>query len=142
MKHLYILTLALFPLTLFSQPVERKPTQQVRNEQRITMPSEFVSEDGVRTTVVHEDGSKTITVTATEVSPSNYSNNSPSQNATVISSFAWTKTDLELYIMSLEQKKLIVSNNQKDHESALESGWYDFINEMIRQSNVLLEQMN
>ncbi len=143
MKLFYLLTLIGFlPFGVFSQTVNRQPNSTVKTDVQSKTDGDLVIVEGNRTTTIHPDGSRTITVDATQVSPSNYSAQASPQNpAASPASLQWIKEDLELYIASLEDKKTIVSNNPEEHAKAIESGWYDFIDEMIRQSEELLTSM-
>lgn len=143
MKLFYLFTLIGFlPFGGYAQNVNRQPKSTVKTDVQSKTDGDLVIVDGNRTTTIHPDGSKTITVDATQVSPSNYSAQSNQQNpAPSPVTMAWTKEDLELYIASLEAKKAHVSQIPEEHTKALESGWYEFIDEMIRQSEELLSNM-
>lgn len=142
MKLFYITLFGFLPFGVFAQTVNRQPISTVKTDVQSKTDGDLVIVEGNRTTTIHPDGSRTITVDATQVSPSNYSAQTNQQNpAPSPASLQWTKEDLELYIASLETKKSIVSNNPEEHAKAIESGWYDFIDEMIRQSKDLLTNM-
>lgn len=143
MKLFYLFTLIGFlPFGGYAQNVNRQPKSTVKTDVQSKTDGDLVIVDGNRTTTIHPDGSKTITVDATQVSPSNYSAQSNQQNPVATpASLNWTKEDLELYIASLKTKKSIVSSNPEEHAKAIESGWYEFIDEMIRQSEELLSNM-
>lgn len=143
MKLFYLALMGILPMGAFSQTVTRQPQNIIRTDAQNKTNGDLVIVEGNRTTTIHPDGSRTITVDATQVSPSNYSAQSNQQNPTVSpATMQWTKEDLELYIASLEAKKVHVSQIPEEHLKALESGWYDFIDEMIRQSKELLSSMN
>lgn len=143
MKFLYIALLGCLPIGVFAQTVTRQPQNIVRTDVQSKTNGDLVIAEGNRTTTIHPDGSRTITVDATQVSPSSYSAQTQEQNpAASPVTMQWTKEDLELYIASLEAKKVHVSQNPEEHTKAVESGWYDFIDEMIRQSKELLSSMN
>jgi hypothetical protein len=142
MKLFYLALLGCLPVGAFAQKVNRQPQNIVRTDVQNKTNGDLVIVEGNRTTTIHADGSRTITVDATQVSPSSYSAQSQQQNpAPSPVTMQWTKEDLELYIACLEAKKVHVSQIPEEHTKAIVSGWYDFIDEMIRQSKELLSSM-
>jgi hypothetical protein len=142
MKLFYITLMGLFPFVSYTQTVTRQPEKVIRYDVQSKIEGELVISEGNRTTTIHPDGSRTITVDATQVIPANYSAESSQEPEILISALNWTKEDLELYIASLENKKSYVLNNPEEHAKALDSGWYEFIDEMIQQSKEQLSKMN
>jgi hypothetical protein len=142
MKLFYLALLGFFPFGVFTQTVSRKPQNTVRTDVQSKTDGDLVIVDGNRTTALHPDGSRTITIDATQVSPSNYSVQTAELATNSISTVQWTKADLELYIASLEAKKVVVSQSPEEHTKAIESGWYEFIDDMIRQSKEKLSNLN
>lgn len=142
MKLFYLILMGLFPLGSFTQTVIRQPEKAIRYDVQSKTEGELVISEGNRTTTIHPDGSRTITVDATQVIPSSYSTETSQEPEAIISAMSWTKEDLELYITSLENKKSFVLNNPEEHAKALDSGWYEFIDEMIRQSKEILSNLN
>jgi hypothetical protein len=143
MKLFFLTLLGCLPIGAFAQTVNRQPQNVVRTDAQNKTTGDLVIVEGNRTTTIHADGSRTITVDATQVSPSSYSAQSQQQNpAPSPVTMQWTKEDLELYIACLEAKKVHVSQIPEEHTKAIVSGWYDFIDEMIRQSKELLSSMN
>jgi hypothetical protein len=141
MKLIYLALLGVLPMCAFSQTVTREPQNVVRTDTEKKANGDVVIIDGHRQIKVHPDGSRTIIVKSTQVSPDRYISTEAEENTSDLSSMIWTKEDLELYIKSLKLKKSNVESDPTQHAKALENGWYDFMNRMIRESEALLESL-
>jgi hypothetical protein len=141
MRPIFFLLIGILPVSLFSQTVNRNPQNSVRTDVQSKTNGDVIIVEGNRTTIMHSDGSRTITVDATQVSPANYSLENNSQAKASISSLHWTKEELLSYIASLEAKRTHVANIPEQHKKALETGWYDFIDAMILHAKEMFSKL-
>lgn len=141
MKFILFAILISFPLMTFAQLVERSPSQKVQSEQQVKSDVDLVIKEENRQITIHPDGSKTIIVKATQVTPDRFLSSESDANSSDISTMDWTKEDLELYIESLKLKKLSVAASPDQHAKSIENGWYEFIDKMIQESETLLNSI-
>jgi hypothetical protein len=133
---------------VFSQKADRSPQKTVKAENKVTREQakdekvdELVIFEDYRRTTIDADGSKTIAVKFTEVSPSQFVQADQEQNRISLSSMIWTKEDLLIYIESLNQKRTAVSQNYEQHAMALQNGWYAFLDSVILEARELLAKL-
>jgi predicted solute-binding protein len=146
----FALSLIFLPLcfTVFSQNVDRNPQKTVKSDNQATREkakddsaSELDIVEDYRRTTIHADGSKTIVVRFTEVNPNQYVKSDQEQQRVALSTMSWIKADLLIYISSLENKRVAVSQKPEQHSLALSNGWYDFLDSVILEARALLNNL-
>jgi hypothetical protein len=147
-KFAFSLIFLLFCFTIFSQNVDRNPQKTVKAENKSTIEAakddKSIESDTVedyRRTTIHADGTKTIVVRFTEVTPNQYVKSDQEQQRVALSTMIWTKTDVLIYISSLENKRAAVSQKPEQHSLALGNGWYDFLDSVILEARALLNNL-
>jgi hypothetical protein len=148
LKLLFSLSIVLVFNCTFSQKVDRNPQRKVKAENKSTIqkakenesnPFEIVED--YRKTTIHTDGSKTIVVKFTEISPNQFDKAHQEEQRFPLSSMQWIKSDLQVYLGSLEEKRAVVSSQSEQHELALQNGWYDFLDSVILEARQLLTNL-
>ena len=148
LKLLFSLSIAFVFNCVFSQKVDRNPQRKVKAENKTTIqkakehesiPLEIVEDQRKITT--QPNGEKTILVRFTEISPSNFVKGEHEPQRVPLSSMPWNKTDLQIYLSSLENKRAEVSSSPEQHALALKNGWYDFLDSIILEARHLLTNL-